>query len=185
MIYLIRHGLDDERFIGGWSDVDLIDEGIKQIKDSTKFIVDKGLYINNIISSDIKRAVTTANIINDKLNKNVKFTKDLRELDKGIYTGIFKSDLNDKELSIINSYTISDKYPNGESMINLYERMKSFLVKIKKCDNILLVTHRGVINMFYYLLNNIDLDMNKERFDVKHGSIHEMDIEKKLIRRIY
>ena len=27
--------------------------------------------------------------------------------------------------------------------------------------------------------------MNKEKFNVSHASIHEMNIEKKLIRRIY
>ena len=31
MIYLIRHGLDDEKYIGGWSDVDLTIVGRKQV----------------------------------------------------------------------------------------------------------------------------------------------------------
>ena len=39
--------------------------------------------------------------------------------------------------------------------------------------------------MIYYLLNDIELDMNKERFDVTHASIHELDIKSKKIRRIY
>ena len=34
MIYLIRHGLDDEAYIGGWSDVDLISEGIEQVEET-------------------------------------------------------------------------------------------------------------------------------------------------------
>lgn len=34
MIYLLRHGLDDESKIGGWSDVGLTKEGIKQIKEA-------------------------------------------------------------------------------------------------------------------------------------------------------
>ena len=34
MIYFLRHGLDDERFIGGWSDVDLIPEGIEQVNNT-------------------------------------------------------------------------------------------------------------------------------------------------------
>ena len=32
MIYLLRHGLDDESKIGGWSDVSLTEDGIKQVK---------------------------------------------------------------------------------------------------------------------------------------------------------
>ena len=60
MIYLIRHGLDDERYIGGWSDIDLVQEGYKQIEDATQYIVDNKLVINKIISSDIKRTRTTS-----------------------------------------------------------------------------------------------------------------------------
>ena len=185
MIYLLRHGLDDESFIGGWSDVDLISAGIKQVENTRDYIVDNKLLINNIISSDIKRAKTTANIVNDKLKLNITYDKDLRELDKGIYTGIKKILLSDKELNSISNYDIYDRYPNGESMYDLYERIKVLLEKIKDKDKTLIVTHRGVINMIYYILNEINLDMNKERFDVTHASLHELDINKKLIRRIY
>lgn len=185
MIYLIRHGLDDERYIGGWSDADLTIFGRKQVDETLKFIVDKELIINKIISSDIKRAGSTSLILNDKLNLNIEYTKSLRELDKGIYTGVLKSKLSKSEINKIKSFSITDKYPNGESMEDLYNRMKVFLKELKNVDNVLLVTHRGVINMFYYILNDIPLDMDKEKFDVTHASLHEMDIEKKLIRRIY
>ena len=92
--------------------------------------------------------------------------------------------LSSEELNNINNFGVNDKYPDGESMIDLYKRMKVYLDKFKEND-VLLVTHRGVINMFYYLLNDLELTMDKEHFEVSHGSIHEMDIDKKLIRRIY
>ena len=31
MIYLLRHGQDDELYIGGWSDVGLIEKGITEV----------------------------------------------------------------------------------------------------------------------------------------------------------
>ena len=185
MIYLVRHGLDDESYIGGWSDVDLTSTGYKQIEGTTDFIVDKGLVINKIISSDVKRAVTTAKIINQKLKLGVEVSKDLRELDKGDYTGLLKDKLSSKEQIRINKFSIYDKYPNGESMLDLYKRMQIYLRKIKDLDNTILVTHRGVINMFYYLLNDIEPNMDKGMINVVHCSVHEMDINKKLIRRIY
>ena len=37
MIYLLRHGLDDENYIGGYSDVKLIPEGIEQVKKARDF----------------------------------------------------------------------------------------------------------------------------------------------------
>ena len=185
MIYLVRHGLDDESYIGGWSDVDLTSIGREQIEGTTDFIVDKGLVINKIISSDVKRAVTTASIIDEKLKLGVEVSKDLRELDKGNYTLLLKDNLCSQEQIRINKFSIYDKYPNGESMLDLYKRMQVYIEKIKNLDNVMLVTHRGVINMFYYLLNDIEPSMNKSMFDVVHGSVHEMDINKKLIRRIY
>lgn len=185
MIYLVRHGLDDEKYIGGWSNVDLTEEGIRQVKESTNFIVSNNLKVERIVSSDIKRAVTTTGIINEKLQLDITYDKGLRELDKGDYTGIKKSDLSIEELARIKNFGIDDRYPNGESMIEFYERMKIFYEKIMEYDNALLVTHRGVINMFYYLLNDIKLSMDKKRFGAEHASIHELDIEKKMIRRIY
>ena len=53
-----------------------------------------------------------------------------------------------------------------------------------KEDDTLIVTHRGYINMLYYILNDIPLDMKKERFDVVTASVHEYDKEKNTIRRI-
>ena len=38
MIYLLRHGLDDESRIGGYSDVPLIKEGIEKTKEARSFI---------------------------------------------------------------------------------------------------------------------------------------------------
>lgn len=185
MIYLVRHGLDNESYIGGWSNIDLTSTGRKQIEETTKFIVNKGLVINKIISSDVKRAVTTASIIDKKLKLGIELSKDLRELDKGDYTGLLKSKLSSQEQIRISNFTIYDKYPNGESMLDLYKRMQIYLMKLKDMDDTLLVTHRGVINMFYYLLNDIEPSMDKGMFGVVHGSVHEMDINKRLIRRIY
>ena len=76
-------------------------------------------------------------------------------------------------------------YPEGESLRDLYIRIKSYLDRIMKLeDNTLLVTHRGVINMIYYILYNKELDMNKKQFKVDHASVHELDKENRLIRRV-
>ena len=51
MLYLLRHGLDDETYLGGWSDVDLIEEGIKQVEVSTLKMKELNLKIDKIIAS--------------------------------------------------------------------------------------------------------------------------------------
>ena len=73
MIYLLRHGLDDETKIGGYSNVSLTDEGIIKTKEARSFI-EENINFNKIISSDVKRAVQTSNIVNENLNKEIIYT---------------------------------------------------------------------------------------------------------------
>lgn len=57
--------------------------------------------------------------------------------------------------------------------------------EILSFEDSLVVTHRGVINMLYFILNDIPINYNKEQFSVSHASIHEYDKDKKMIRRIF
>ena len=70
-------------------------------------------------------------------------------------------------------------------MLDLYKRIERLLPWILKQDKTLIITHRGVINMLYYILKNIELDMNKTQFDVTYASVHELDPVKKIIKRRY
>ena len=183
MIYLLRHGLDDESKIGGWSDVSLTKEGINQVIDARGYILEN-LSFEKIIASDIKRAKQTALIINKELDKEIVFTDKLREQNKGIYNGIEKSKL-DKNDYFLGDISIYDTYPDGESLLDLYFRIEKLMLTIDKWNDTLLVTHRGVINMIYYLLNDKKPDMYKDSFNVTHASIHKLDLKNKKIERIY
>ncbi|MDD2208840.1 MAG: phosphoglycerate mutase family protein [Bacilli bacterium] len=183
VVYFMRHGLDDESFVGGWSNGNLTDEGKLQVEKSADFIVQNIKDINIIYHSGLNRTIETTNIINEKLKLPVFENKDLRELNKGILNGM-KVDL---AKGIYPKYfpnpLINERYPNGESLQDLYERVIKFLDKIDNYDKSLLVTHRGFINMVYFILNNINLNYNKTQFNVTHGSIHKLELKK--IKRIY
>ena len=187
MIYLLRHGLDDENYIGGHSDVDLIPEGIAQVERSASFIED--LKIDRIITSDVKRALSSAEIVRSKLGKDIPLIVDprLRELDKGLLTGRLRSSLTEEEEAICEMKDIYMRYPNGESMQDMYDRVKYLMDSEYFIDkeSSLIVTHRGIINMVYFMFNNEPLTMNKKKFGVDHASVHEMDLDKKLIKRIF
>lgn len=184
MIYLLRHGQDDETYIGGWSKVGLTVLGIEQTKAVATFIKNKNFNIRYLYSSDIKRASTTASIIAQELNVELKHTHLLREQDKGLLTGIKVEEAQMKYPRYFEKIDIYTKYPNGEAMIDLYNRIKELLFYLLTLDNALLVTHRGVINMFYFLLNNRFVDMDKEQFEVTHASLHEMDLANCKIKRL-
>lgn len=184
MIYLVRHGLDDESFIGGYSDVCLIDIGVKQIQDVGKWMLHHDFDIRKIYSSDIKRALQSAWIIGEYLNLDICVDTRLREQDKGFLNGMKKEDALILYPEYVGCDDVNRCYPNGESLLDLYIRVKDLLKNISIYDNSLLVTHRGVINMIYYLTLGDEIDMNKDRYDVCHASVHEFDVCKSRIRRI-
>ena len=185
MIYFIRHGLDDESYIGGWSNISLTDIGRKQIKDSANWIKDN-LNIKRIISSDVSRAKESALIIASILNIDVDCLESLREQNKGIYNGLERKKLKQVDKTFIKNVQVDTIFPEGKSLKDLYRRISKLICELNVLeDDTLIVTHRGVINMIYYNSLDIPLDMDKERFLVTHGSVHEYDKNKKMIRRIY
>lgn len=184
MIYLMRHGQDDERYIGGWSEVNLTEKGKEEVILAGRWIKNN-LRIKKIMTSDVRRAVETAKIISSILNIPYEMDVNLREQNKGLLNGMEQSLAKEKYADLLENVTVDTVYPQGESLRNLYERVKKYLNIIKNGeDGTLIITHRGFINMIYFLLNNQDVDMDKKQFRVTTASIHELILENNLIRKV-
>ena len=183
MIYLMRHGQDDETKVGGWSNSDLTLCGMRQVNLTGVYNYD--LEVDKIISSDIKRCQTTSKIMSSHLQKPIIYDNRLREQNKGDLNGMPLLKAKEKYADLLSDIKITTRYPNGESLLDLYKRIERLLPWILKQDKALIITHRGVINMLYYILKNIELDMNKTQFDVTYASVHELDPVKKIIKRRY
>jgi len=181
----MRHGQDDESYVGGWSDLVLIPEGREQVRESALWIKDN-LNIKRIVCSDIKRAVESASIVSSVIGIPVEKNSNLREQNKGLMNGMLKEKACEEYSWFKNDeVTVDTVFPEGESLRGLYNRVKDYLDKILEYpDDTLIVTHRGVINMIYYILNNKEVDMDKKQFNVTVASVHELDKDKKVIRRI-
>ncbi len=185
MIYLMRHGQDDENYVGGWSDVSLLPEGRKEVKE-TSIWIKNNLEIKKIICSDVKRAVESAKIVSEILDIPYVLEKKLREQNKGLLNGVPKDEAYTKYPGYTDGeINIDTIFPAGESLRDLYERMRIYIEEILSMnDNTLLITHRGVINMIYFLLNNKELDMDKKQFGVSTASVHELDQKRKVIKKV-
>lgn len=178
----IRHGKDDDRYRGGWSDLDITDEGKKQAEELSKYLENNNLNIKKIITSDLKRAVSTANIINEKLNLSIELEPNLREMNNGDLAGM----LNDEALVkypglFFNTLNMDEKYPNGESPIEFYNRIKDWFDKAvtdyKSMDgSIIIVTHAGVINIIYYIVNNLEWSNKSKTIKINNCSMHILDL---------
>ncbi|WP_125589079.1 histidine phosphatase family protein [Companilactobacillus jidongensis] len=98
-VYFVRHGLTMFNMLNkmqGWSDTPLTAEGVSVLKRTGEYL--KNIHFDAIYSSDLKRAVDTANIIkreNLTSNADVSTIKNLREMCFGSFEGDKGSDVLD------------------------------------------------------------------------------------------
>src|SRR3989338_1566659 len=87
-LIFVRHGQTDfnkNKIVQGCEmDPPLNDTGIQQVEESAKSLPEG---IDFIISSPLKRASQTAEILNRKLNKRIEFNDDMKELSYGSLAG--------------------------------------------------------------------------------------------------
>lgn len=162
-IYLIRHGQTDfnlNDLIQGWSDNPLNENGIRQAIEIANKI--KYIRFDVIYSSDLKRAIQTAEIIKQHLDYDVKIVLEpkLREQNMGDWEGKKTPNVieNYKELFLqIKSDPFKYNPPNGEKFIDVVNRVHTFLTELKDkdYDNVLIVGHQIVNGIIYVILNNI------------------------------
>lgn len=160
---LARHGKDDESVRGGWSQHSLSEEGMKQARElAGRLLTQKNSYsLSRIYSSDLVRAAQTARIVGDRLGLAVTLLPDFREVNNGLLAGM-KNDLAEDRFPGLywNQLAWEQTYPEGESPKAFYERIADAwewfsceLVSGK--ENVLLVTHGGVIQVILSLINNV------------------------------
>ena len=95
-LIFVRHGKDDNRYRGGWSNLDLIPEGMEQAKQLAQYLKDNNqdYLITHIISSDLPRTMSTAHFISSELGLPIQKEFRIREIDNGDLAGM----LNDTAL---------------------------------------------------------------------------------------
>ena len=164
--------------------MDLISEGIEQAKQLAKHLKDNNdVYkIAHIVSSDLTRTMTTANIIASELGLSVQKEFQIREINNGDLSGM----LNDIAVEqypdlFFRSLEMDEAYPNGESPNEFYLRIKNwfsdFVSNCHKAEsNILVITHGGVINVVYHLVKGIEWNNKSHAFKSENCSIHILNI---------
>lgn len=158
--YVARHGQTEwnaENKVCGITDIALTEKGIAQADELADQV--KGKNIEIIISSPMKRAVTTSRIVSEKCHIPMMADNRLVEQNYGVYEGV---DRNNEDF-LANKRNFAYRYPNGESMIQVAVRVYTFLDEIKKQysgKNVLIVSHGGVCR----ILKTYFSDMTNEEF---------------------
>ncbi|AWZ48032.1 alpha-ribazole phosphatase [Clostridiaceae bacterium 14S0207] len=163
-IYIVRHGYTDENHKGtyyGALDPGINKNGKKQCELIRKEI--ENINFDKIYISSKKRAKETANLI---VSKKIEFYTDKRldERNFGVFEGKeykYLMENYSKEYKEWEEDWINYKIPNGEShkdfSLRIYEFLDEILQIYKENDNILLVTHAGVIRVIYTYVMNKDI----------------------------
>ena len=153
-ITLVRHGQDEQNKLGGWSSNKLTDEGVKQVINLTNRLTKS---YDLIVCSDLPRAYETAQIISKYLNLEVVLEPGLRETNNGILKNLTVDEFNKMYPGLyFSTLKMDQKYPEGESPNDFYNRIKEAFGKIvEKYQNkkVLIVTHGGVITVINCLIN--------------------------------
>lgn len=184
-IYLVRHGKEEEGFRGGWSQRGLADEGKKQAQILAEYLHENKERFNftRIISSDLNRSKETAFYIAKKSEMKVELDQKWREHNNGIMAGM----LNEKAETAFpglyfNTLGMDERYPGGESPREFLYRIEKTFYKLvdevsAKNEDILVVTHGGVINIIYHLIEEIEWSNKNKIFKSGNTSIHKVELD--------
>ncbi len=160
-LIIVRHGetiQNAKGIVQGHMHGKLSKKGIAQAKELALLL--KGQKIDVIFSSDLLRAVHTAKHITKYHKAPTYYTKELREINRGVFQGIKVENLKE----IINSSnvpTVEFKPKGGESYLEVIDRLNKFYKKIsKKYKNktVLIVTHGVATKTFMSTLLKMPIE---------------------------
>lgn len=184
-VYFIRHGVDDEGFRGGWSQRGLVTEGYRQSMKLGSYLKDNQSRYNvdRIISSDLQRALDTAGEIARELQLPVEPSIHWRETNNGVIAGMPNEIVDERFPGLcFSGLRMDERYPGGESPIEFYTRIKNTFTRLcveqaqhNPAQNVIVVTHGGVINAVYHLVRGLEWSNTSRAFPALHTSVHAME----------
>lgn len=183
-LYFVRHGETEHnknKCYYGRTNISITETGIIQSKKVLEIL--KDINFNKVYLSDMKRAEETADIITNNRGYNTIKDSRINERDFGVFEGKNYDEIRElypDEWKLWCEDWKNTSPPKGESCVEVYSRVKDFMDDILKSneENILIVTHSGVIRSVYcYVLgSNIDFFW---KFGSKNGDITVLKYEYK------
>jgi len=170
-IWFVRHAQSEynkKKLFTGWHDPDLTDAGLekafelKSEYDNIKF--------DFIYSSPLKRALRTAEI----MSNGTEFIVDerLKERSYGDWSGqskdLIRGEVGEEEFFLARRGW-STSPPNGESLQDVKNRVKSFLDDLPKNGNILVVSHGNTIRAISVALGK-NTEESVSSYEIKVGT---------------
>ena len=183
-IFIIRHGQTEWNALGklqGRQDIKLNEVGKEQALTTGESIKNEKMDI--IITSPLKRARKTAEIINEVTNCKIISDERIIERCVGEVEGTTKEEWNSiigDDVDIINNYNLNYDKQDIEPIQTVCKRVWDLLDEIKekyKDKNVLLVTHGGICRVINAYFNGIGEDGHVESAKIKNCEIREYEFK--------
>lgn len=197
VLYLIRHGETEgaeKRRYKGSIDVPLSENGIRQMKKVSKYIVEENKYFSNppspallkggkgglltaVYCSDLQRAIKSAELISKPHSLNPIIVPSLRERNFGIWEGMSFDEIREeypREFDAWAGNPLRFSPMGGESTAEVKERVIDALDKILNThekQQIAIVSHGGVIRIMLCHFLGIPLE-NIFRVEQDYGALN-------------
>jgi len=181
-MFAVRHGETEWNLVGkqqGHLDSPLTEAGIKQAHWLAAGLQGRGIEV--LYSSDLGRAVQTAEIIGAALGLEVNIDQRLCERHLGAMQGMTKREFRaqfPKESARFETGDPDYVLPGGESARQRYERCVDActdLVARHPGGHVLMVAHGGVLSSLFYRALGIDLT-EPRRFSLFNAAINRFSV---------
>jgi probable phosphoglycerate mutase len=182
-ITIVRHGETEwnkTMQLQGHKDSPLTEKGLVQAEMLAETI--KSRKFDILITSDLGRAIHTAQIINKNLKLNITIDRNLRERAFGIMEGLTREEINLKYKDVLEGYmqrVASYEIPEGESLIQFNNRIVEAFQQIArtyKNKSVLMVAHGGVLDCVIRKIFNMELNTDRP-FSIFNTSVNTITID--------
>ena len=164
-LYIVRHGETDWNKMGkyqGITDIPLNENGLNQAKACGNAL--KDVTFDRILSSDLSRALVTAEAIRGDRTTPITVDERLRELNFGDWEAMLFSDIEARWPGLIDEMYLRPhlvKVPNGESFKDLQDRawagLEEFINANDEEETLLIACHGGTIRTLLCKLLDISI----------------------------
>ncbi len=179
-IILIRHAQSVHHvkgMTGGWTDSDLTELGQLQaqcLAARLKREIAIGTLPCRLYSSDLKRALQTADIVGGEIGVIPEPVPELRELNNGIAAGMSEEEARQYARELTSPVLDWRPYPEAETWRQFYFRVAACMDRLARDQEklLLLVTHGGtIINIIAWWLQLATDMLDKVSFTASPASI--------------
>lgn len=191
-ILFVRHGesIDDiEDRYGGSADFDLTDKGREQVFESAKKISSFNEKFDVVLSSPLKRALQSAEIIANELHLEVEVFEYLKERNlNGILTGLVRSEAKEKYPEVVETHSRWEYIDGSERTEDFNNRVKNAIKYLLRMEHnsLVAVTHGLFLKAFFKEMMDKDvkkvgdggfilLEENNGKFDILKGEVIEYE----------